>query len=202
MNNELVETAATSTRSSRDNVYINIETRTFYIHDNIDRSSIGFVCYNLLRLLADDQKNEDSKKDYERKPIKIYINSYGGFVDDMWALVDIMTHSKSPIHTFSTSHADSCGFMIFIAGKKRIITKHTKMTCHQPSAGTHGTYQEIKECVQELDRMYLVYEDFVSEQTKITRKRLKEVREKKLDWVIYPEDSITLGVATDFIKEF
>lgn len=188
--------------STRDNVFINIENRTFYIHDAIDEDSMSRVCYNLIYLLNEDQKNDDSQKDYSRKPIKIYINSRGGKVDDMWALVDIMIHSKTPIYTYSTSHADSCGFMIFIAGEKRFITKHTKMLCHQPSCGAIGMYQDVKETMEELDRTYSDYEDFVAERTKITRKKLKEVRERKLDWIIYPEDSIELGVATDFATEF
>lgn len=188
--------------STRDNVFINTDNRTFYIHDDVNKDSMSKVCYNLLYILNEDQEKENTQKDYERRPIKIYINSYGGYVDDMWSLVDIMIHSKTPIYTYSTSHADSCGFMIFIAGERRFITKHTKMTCHQPSGGARGTYQDIKESMEELDRVYLDYEEFVVERTKITRDKLKEIKERKLDWVIYPEQSIELGVATDFIAEF
>lgn len=185
-----------------DNVFVDIDNRTFYIHDNVNKDSMSKVCYNLLHILSEDQEKEETQRSYERTPIKIYINSYGGYTDDMWALVDIMIGSKTPIHTYSTSHADSCGFMIFIAGEKRFITKHTKMTYHQPSGGVRGTYQGIKESMEELDRVYLDYEEFVAERTKITRDKLKEIKERKLDWIIYSEQSIELGVATDFITEF
>ena len=84
---------------------------------------------------------------------KIYINSNGGYVCDMWSLVDIMLNSKTPIYTYSTGYANSCGFLIFIAGTKRFITKHTKMCCHQFSGGAIGMYQDIKEKVEDLDRM-------------------------------------------------
>lgn len=188
--------------STRDNIFINTDKRVFYIHDDINKDSMSRVCFELLFLLAEDQEKEDKEKNYKREPIKIYINSYGGYIDDMWALVDIMLKSKTPIYTYSTSHADSCGFLIFIAGSKRFITKHTKMCCHQFSSGTKGTYQDIKEQVEDLDRLWRDLEEYICTQTNITRARLQDIRERKLDWYIYSEESIGLGVATDIIENF
>lgn len=36
----------------------------------------------------------------------------------------------------------------------------------------------------------------------ITKARLAEIKEKKIDWFIYSEDSIDLGVATDIVTGF
>lgn len=126
--------------TTRENVFIDTDKRVIYIHDYIDTDSMSKVCYSLLYLLSEDQKKEDKEKDFVREPIKIYINSNGGNVDDMWSLVDIMLNSKTPIHTYSTGYAHSCGFLIFIAGTKRFITKHTKMCFHRFSGGVIGTY--------------------------------------------------------------
>ena len=76
------------------------------------------------------------------------------------------------------------------------------MCCHQFSSGARGTYQDIKEQVEDLDRLWRDFEEYICTQTKITRARLQEVREKKLNWYIYSEESIGLGVATDVIAEF
>jgi ATP-dependent Clp protease protease subunit len=188
--------------SNRENVFINTDKRIFYIHDEIDEDSMSKVCYSLLYLLNEDQEKENKEKDFKREPIKIYINSVGGYVQDMWALVDIMLNSKTPIYTYSTGYAHSCGFMIFVAGTKRFITKHTKMCCHQFSGGATGMYQDIKEKVEDLDRMWRDFEEYICAQTKITKARLQEIREKKLDWYIYSEESIGLGVATDIVDAF
>ena len=188
--------------AKQDNILLNINERIFYIHDDIDQNSMSRICYNLLYLLNEDNKKENKEKDFKREPIKIYINSNGGYVQDMWSLVDIMLNSKTPIYTYSTGYAHSCGFLIFIAGTKRFITKHTKMCCHQFSGGAIGMYQDIKEKVEDLDRMWRDFEDYICTQTKITKARLQEVREKKLDWYIYSEESIGLGVATDFVDKF
>lgn len=76
------------------------------------------------------------------------------------------------------------------------------MCFHQFSGGAIGPYQYIKEEVDDLDRTWKDFEDYIYTQTKITSDRLREVREKKLDWYIYSDESIDLGVATDIINEF
>lgn len=188
--------------STRENTFINVEERVFYIHDNIDHDNMSKVIYYLLLMLEGDQKKEDEQKNYERKPIKIYINSYGGYVDDMWSLVDIMLASKTPIHTYSTGYADSCGFFIFIAGTERYITKHTRMVLHQISSGTRGIYQCMKEHMKELDKDWAECEEYILAQTKITREDLDDMKERKIDWHIRSDESIKLGVATDIIAKF
>lgn len=188
--------------STRDNTFIDADKRMIYIHDDIDSDSISKICFYLLQTLKSDSDQEDKEKNFERKPIHMYINSYGGSVDDMWAIVDIMLGSKTPIYTYSTSHADSCGFFIFIAGKKRFITKHTKMCVHQFSGLIRGTYQEMLETKEQLDRLWVQLEQYVTEQTKISKERLNEIKEKKLDWYVYADESIGFGVATDIISEF
>ena len=187
---------------TKDNTYTNGDSRLFYLSDDVDNSSIGQLCWSLIFQLQEDDKKEAKEKDFKREPIKLYINSYGGSVYDMWALIDIIVNSKTPIYTYSTSYANSCGFLIFIAGTKRFITKHTRMCVHQISGFTQGTYQDIKEHVEVVDRMWRDVEDYICTQTKITRARLQEVRERKLDWYIYSDESIDLGVATDFIDNF
>lgn len=189
--------------ASKENIILDTDKRIFYIHDDIDNNSMSKVCYNLLNLLDEDQNKEDKEKNFKREPIKIYINSNGGYMQDMWALVDIIINSKkTPIYTYSTGYADSSAFLIFIAGKKRFITKHTKMCCHQFSSRAKGTYQDIREKIEDLDRLWKDFEEYICGQTKITKERLQEVREKKLDWYIYSDESIDLGVATDIITEF
>ena len=59
-----------------------------------------------------------------------------------------------------------------------------------------------KEKVEDLDRLWKDFEDYVCTQTKITRSRFQEMREKKIDWYIYSNESIGLGVATDFVDKF
>ena len=84
---------------------------------------MGCLCFNLLYVLQEDNEKDQKQKNYKREPIKLYINSNGGAIDDMWSLIDIMLNSKTPIYTYCTGYAMSAGFLIFLAGSKRFMTK-------------------------------------------------------------------------------
>lgn len=64
-------------------VLLNIDERLLYISNDIDNETMGKMCFNLLYLLQEDDNKEEKEKNFERKPVKIYINSYGGSVYDM-----------------------------------------------------------------------------------------------------------------------
>lgn len=183
-------------------VFTDKEERVIYIHDDINNQTMGNACYSLLFLLQNDNKKEEEEKNFIRKPIKIFINSNGGIVQDAWSLINIISKSKTPIYTYSTGYAHSCGFLIFIAGNKRFITENTFMLYHQPLGGSYGTFQDMKEYNELFEKHYEILEKFVLERTKISKEKLTEIREKKLDWTIFGEDLIKYGVATDMISNF
>lgn len=177
-----------------DNAMCSIDGRLFYLSDDVNRETIGKICFNLLYILQEDEKGERKEKDFKREPIKLYINSYGGSMYDMWSLIDIILNSKTPIYTYCTGYAMSAAFMIFLAGHKRFASKNSTLLYHQMLATIRGTYMDIKENIEERDKDQAQVEKYVIERTKITQERLDEVREKKLDWYIYSEDFLSLGI--------
>ena len=70
--------------STKDNTYTNIEKRLYFLSDDVDNSSIGQLTWSILYQIAEDDEKDKKEKDYKREPIKLYINSYGGAVYDMW----------------------------------------------------------------------------------------------------------------------
>lgn len=48
--------------NTADNILINTDKRLFYISDNIDNATMGKMCFNLLFLLKQDDKNEREKE--------------------------------------------------------------------------------------------------------------------------------------------
>lgn len=181
--------------ASKDNILINSDKRIFYLSDNVDNLSIGQMCFNLLYILNEDNNQEKTQINYERKPIKIFINSFGGSVYDMWALIDIIINSKTPIYTYCTGYAMSAGFNIFLAGHKRYVTKNSTLLYHTLSCWLSGKYQDLVEDMEERHRNQKDIEDYVFERTNITRTKLEEIREKKIDWYIHSEEVEILGIA-------
>lgn len=186
--------------TSKDNVYVNNKTRTFYLSDDIDNSSIGFINSALLTLIEKDNEAErKSKGDFVRKPIKLYVNSYGGEVYDMWGLIDIIKNSETPIYTYCTGYAMSAAFVIFIAGHKRFISNHATLLYHQMSCWRSGTYQDLLEDGEERDWLQNSIESFIKGNTNIKQSKLNAVRKNKIDWYIHADKAIELGIADEII---
>lgn len=59
--------------------------------------------------------------------IVVIIDSYGGWVDSMWSMQDMMKLLRCRVHTLCIGKAMSCGQMILIGGEKgcRYATPHS-----------------------------------------------------------------------------
>lgn len=180
-------------------MFTNTDKRLFFLSDDIDNVSIGKMCFDLLSLLKQDDKEESEKKDFKREPIQIYINSGGGDVYDMWALIDIIEHSKSPIYTYCTGYAMSAAFKIFLAGHKRFATRHATFMYHQMNCYRHGKYQDLVEDREEMDYLNRANEQYVMERTKISQEYIDEIRQKKQDVYFHADEALKLGIIDEII---
>ncbi len=170
------------------------------LSDEIDNESIGKLLWCIIDLIREDDERDKKEKEYKREPIKLYINSYGGSVYDMWGLIDVMLSSKTPIYTYCTGSAMSAAFNIFLAGEKRFCYKHSTFMYHQMSAyGGYSKYQDIIEGKNELDIINNQLEDFVIERTKLTRAEIDEIREKKKDFYIHADEAVKYGIVNEIL---
>jgi ATP-dependent Clp protease protease subunit len=179
---------------TQNNCHINTTTRTIFLGDDIDEKSMSYIQFYLLELIHADDEKDSKEKDFKREPIKMYINSHGGSVDNMWRLIDIMLHSKTPIHTYCTGYAYSAGFKIFLAGSKRYCYKHSMFCYHQLSSWIAGKYQDLVEEREFVDTRQKEIEDYVADRTNMTKKLLKDIKIKKKDFYIRAEDAIEYGI--------
>lgn len=186
--------------NNRENVYLNYNNRLIYLTGNIDEENIGKLNFTLLDMIKQDDIEDEKQKEYIRNPIHLYINSYGGYVDDMWSSIDIILSSKTPIYTYCTGYAMSAGFQMFLAGHKRFISKHAKLLYHQVSGYNRGKYLDMKQDFKDVERDQNEIIKYILSRTKITKERIDEVVEKKIDWYIYSDEAIKLGIADEIIK--
>lgn len=177
--------------------------RDLFFTKQVDQSSIGDITQKIIEINNDD---EQLKKifsiynlKYEPEPIKLYIDSYGGYVYQCFGLLSVMERSKTPIHTIVTGCAMSCGFMMLISGHKRFAHKLSTPLYHQVSSGTFGTVKEMEEQLQETKRLQEQLENIVKEKTNISKKKLKEILDNKKDWYMTSEEALELGVIDEIL---
>ena len=178
---------------------VDTDKRICYLSDDIDNNSIAEIAHNILCLIKEDDKKERKEKGFKRKPISIYINSYGGSIYDMWALIDIILNSKTHIYTYCTGYAMSAGCKIFLAGHKRFMSRHATLLYHQLSAWRGGKYQDLVEDRKEMDCLQNTIEEYILERTKISKEKLRKIRENKIDYYIHADEAIGLGFADEII---
>ena len=131
----------------------------------------------------------------ERKPIKIYIDSYGGSLTDTFTIVDSIKMSKTPIWTICIGCAYSGGFFAFISGDKRIAYPHASFLFHEGSTSNGGTSSQFENYTAFYRKQLNQLAEIVINNTKITKEEYKEIRKDDV-WYDVQE-----GIEKGFIDE-
>jgi ATP-dependent Clp protease protease subunit len=177
--------------------------RQIYFTKQVDQSSIAELTRQIIEINEDDRHLEklyavyDLK--YKPKPIKVYIDSYGGAVYQCFGLLSVIERSQTPVHTIVTGCAMSCGFLILLAGHKRFAHKMSTPLYHQVSTGFFGKVQDMEEKFEEAKRLQTQIEDYTKSRTKIAKKKLREILENKKDWYMSADEALELGVVDEIL---
>jgi ATP-dependent Clp protease protease subunit len=121
-------------------------------HDVVDRCVLDANSFVLTGTITDETIDtalrwliyENNKP--TQHTLTMYINSCGGYLDEAFALIDMMRHTKHHIRTVGIGSVMSAAFLIFASGSKglRFIGKNTHIMSHQYSDGIEGKHHDIK----------------------------------------------------------
>jgi len=89
------------------------------------------------------------------KPIRMYVNSPGGWADDGFAIYDVMRFIDAPVHAICTGLAASAATIVMMGADKkhRYTLPHSRWMLHQPSSGARGTASDIAITAKEIIRL-------------------------------------------------
>jgi len=130
--------------------------------------------------------------------IPILISSYGGSVDQLNRMIDIIETSPVPVATVAKGMCMSCGILLLAAGTEgyRWASKGTNIMVHDISDAAYGKAEDIISDVQYLKK----YRELVFHRLdKQTHKRkghwLNTLKGKgNTDWYMLPQEAKQLGV--------
>ena len=191
------------------NVDIKLEApleRDLFFTKQVDQASIAELTKDIIEINRHDKRLVKMYALYDMvyvpKPIRMFIDSYGGHVYQCFGVLSVMEASETPIHTILTGAAMSCGFMMLIHGHKRFSFPLGTPLYHQVSSATWGTAKDMEEGVIETKRLNTMLEELTLKKTNITKKKLKEVYNGKVDWFMTAEEAKGLGVIDEIITTF
>lgn len=142
------------------------KVRSIFLSGEINEKSSREVIEKLIQL----------EKESPLEDIYLYIDSCGGYLDSVLAIIDTMDLIKCDVQTICVGKAISGGAVILSSGKrgKRFITPHARTMVHQLFALSYGTAAEIEKKAQEIKRMQQQMERILAKNTKQPLKQIRQ----------------------------
>ena len=90
-----------------------------------------------------------------QKVIPVVIDSYGGQVYSLMAMIAAINHSEIPVATIVEGKAMSCGAVLLTFGEQgmRFADPNATVMIHDVSSGGYGKIEELKADVKEAERL-------------------------------------------------
>lgn len=133
------------------------------------------------------------------KIIPIMINSYGGAVYSLLAMLDILSGTTKPICTVAMGKAMSCGSVLLAAGTPgyRYVGENAHVMVHEVSSISWGKTTEIKEDTKNTAKLNNILLTKLAELCKKKDKKFfhKEIKKRtNLDWYLSGKECKKLGL--------
>ena len=166
---------------------INIK-RSVFLFDFFDSEPAQKVVEALLRL--DAESNE---------PITIFINSYGGALTDLYAIIDTIDVIKSPVITFASGAAYSCGAYLLSCGEQRYVTENTDTMFHEVQTITYGSLTKNEE---ELAKSRVINDKLLTLFAENTGKTFDEISLlAKNDYYMSSKQALSFGLVDGIVTQ-
>jgi len=146
-----------------------------------------------------DIENEDSEMKEVIMPIDMVISTPGGNADDMFAIYDTMRSIRDevPIKTRGIGKVMSAGVVLLAAGTKgeRSIGKNCRIMVHSVIGGHVGPMHQLDNEMEEIRNIQDQYIAVLSEETKMTKRYLRNLMKKKVNVYLSATEAVELGIA-------
>lgn len=173
--------------------YKDYDNRNITIDYDIDDS-----LFEVTKQILEYNRQDSGMSIEQRKPINIYVMSYGGDLYQAYALISTMLASKTPINAINMGVAMSAGLLILLAGHKRYAMKYSTAMIHSGSGGTQGTYEQCEEQQKNYKKLVDMMRNYILERTNIEVKLFKKQWTK--DWYLTDKEQVELGIVSKIVE--
>lgn len=175
------------------NYYRNAEHRCFYVDTEIDRGLL-----EISKEIMEINRADKGITPESRKPIWIYVYSYGGELDAAYSFIATMESSITPVYTVNMGVAMSAGLLILLGGQKRYCMKRSRALYHSGSGTFDGTFEQIETSTDSYKKMVNDMRDYIMEKTSIDTKLFNKMKTK--DWYLSDEEQVKYGICDAIIN--
>lgn len=161
-------------------------SRIISLHGDVTEHMISNVIVHLLGLA---QINED--------PIQLIISTYGGSVDEMFGIYDVIKLLPAPVQTIALGKVMSAGVLLLASGKKgqRMIGRSARIMIHPVSGGASGNIFQVENETEEMRRVQNLMVESLIRETKMSKTIIEMIMKKGKDYYVTPQEAIKYGIA-------
>lgn len=136
----------------------------------------------------------------KNSPIKLAIDSPGGFVSHYLNLYDVIQAARSPIHTVAMGFIASAAAPILAGGfkGKRYIFENSRTMIHLPRGGAQGDDEDLDKQAKELRKIKDTYMKIISRHTGKDTDVIEKAINRK-DHYMDAKETIEFGLADKLV---
>lgn len=142
-----------------------------YIMGNFDGTITNDVIPELMKLI-------EKKKEERNAVIEIFINSHGGYGDQLLALISVLNIAKATgiaIVTYNLGIAYSCGSILAIHGDHRLMASHATNLMHLGCCGgINSTFEQLERNTKRQKKWLNQIVQWYVERTKLSKTKILE----------------------------
>lgn len=169
-----------------------MRSREIFLYGEVNAGSMNILLKQLMYLDREDPG----------RGITLYINSPGGEVQSGLAVYDWIRLMRSPLKTVCVGSAASMGAILFLAGKDRLMTEHSRLMIHDPAPGGGSLAgmkpDEIEERLEELKKIQDAICRIITETTGMPESDVRACTRK--DTYYSASEAKAAGLATGIMK--
>ncbi len=171
---------------------IQLSERIVYLAGEVTEQAIANVIATIVALANHDKTS----------PIKLIVSTYGGSVDEMFSLYDIIKFVPCPVHTIALGKVMSAGVLLVASGQKgnRLIGRSTRLMIHPISAGAEGSVFQMENDVTEYKRQQSLMEEMLLAETTMTKAQLTTIMKKGADVYLTAKEAVKFGIVDAIFK--
>lgn len=177
--------------------YKDAEERIFWLEGEVNSDTLDLV-KTIMRINHEDTKLKIPVE--ERVPIKIFIDTNGGYTQVMRSLIGAIKISKTPVYTIVYCSAMSAGSYILAAGHKRFAFPNSAILIHSGNLGYQGTVEQVESAKKFFDKLDKLDNVAFLANTSISARDLK--RKGAVDWYLTAEEALKYGIIDRIIEDF
>lgn len=170
------------------NYYRDLKERIYWID-----SAINVETLDLVRKIAQWNREDKGIPVEERKPIRLMFHSDGGDLDVCYAAVDVIKSSTTPIIGINAGKAYSSACYMFLACDERYCLPHAQFVAHKGAAGMAGNYAELAASFDAYKQQVAEMTEYLLETTKLSREEIEQ--HMVTDWWINATEAVECGMA-------